>query len=116
LWLKIKAAATSGALLLNETEFLSDSGIERQAEAECLLPSRTFSLFQSSAMLAARVFFLAAVFNVRRTSVAVHARRFDSLAIFGASHCEREGTFVTDGANKENHATYSRQVCSSPPT
>jgi hypothetical protein len=31
-------------------------------------------------MLAARVFFLAAVFNIR-TSVEVHSRRFDFLAI-----------------------------------
>lgn len=37
-------------------------------------------LFKLRAMLAARVFLLAAAFNIR-TSVAVHARRFDFLAI-----------------------------------
>jgi hypothetical protein len=36
--------------------------------------------FNVRAMLAARVFFLAVVFNMR-TSVVVHARRFDFLAI-----------------------------------
>jgi hypothetical protein len=52
-------------------------------------------------MLAARVFFLAAVFKVR-TSVAVHARRFDFLVIEVSPVGQRKRTLVAEIKEKQN--------------
>jgi len=52
-------------------------------------------------MLAARVFFLAAVFKVR-TSAADHARRFDFVAIEVSPVGERRRTLLSEPDGKEN--------------
>jgi hypothetical protein len=52
-------------------------------------------------MLAARVFFLAAVFKVR-TSVAVHARRFDFLVIEVSPVGQRKRPLVAEIKEKQN--------------
>jgi hypothetical protein len=58
----------------------SGTRIERQSQTERLLPGSASVRFKVRAMLAARVFFRAIVFNVR-TSDDVHDRRFDFLGI-----------------------------------
>jgi hypothetical protein len=77
-----KAPQTGGAWIGGRGSGLPDhereSSDNPRLNAFCrVAPSVRFSV---RAMLAARVFFLAAVFKVR-TSAAVHARRFDFLAI-----------------------------------
>ena len=73
--------------------------------------------FNVRAMLAARVFFLAAAFNVR-TSDAVHARRFDFLAIQTSPGSGKKKCLYMKSTEKEtevyceneNHLKHSRAI------
>jgi hypothetical protein len=84
----VRGSVTVEAVELYQARESSDKPI---LKAFCrVAPSVRFNV---RAMLAARVFFLAAAFNVR-TSDAVHARRFDFLAIQTSPKFKREAVLV----------------------